>query len=64
MSGQNKGKKKRAPKRLRKPVTLTLSDTARQMGQILADFKGITFARLVEMLLRDELRKAGKLPPE
>lgn len=66
MSGQNKGKprKKVAPKRIRKPVTLTLSDEALECGKILAEFQGIPFARLVEMLLRKELRAAGKLPPE
>lgn len=50
--------------RKRKNVTLTLSDEARQMGATLANERGIPFARLVEELVRRELRKVGLLPPE
>lgn len=50
--------------RKRKNITLTLSDEARHMGATLASERGLPFARLVEELLRRELRNVGLLKPE
>lgn len=50
--------------RRKKSVNLTISSDARMFGEELAAARGIKFTQLVEMLLRAELRAAGKLPPE
>jgi UDP-3-O-acyl-N-acetylglucosamine deacetylase len=50
--------------RRKKSVNLTISADARRFGEELAAARGIKFTQLVEMLLRTELRAAGKLPPE
>lgn len=55
---------KKMTTRKRKNVTLTLSEEARQMGGTLAEERGIPFARLVEELIRRELRAVGLLRPE
>lgn len=50
--------------RTRIAVNLTLSEEARKNGKALAEKRGIKFAQLVEMLIRDELRSAGIIPNE
>lgn len=59
-----KPKSKKMPIRKRKNVNITLSPEAREMGATLAEDRGVPFARLVEELLRRELRKVGLLKPE
>lgn len=52
------------PKRKRKATNLTLSETARVMGDALAESRGMRFSQLVEQLIRRELARAGKLPAD
>jgi hypothetical protein len=55
-------KRKAKPKKT--TTTLTLSDQAREGGKILARSRGTNLTQLVERMLREELVKAGKLPPD
>lgn len=58
--------KKRKPAKpiTKKTTTLTLSDEARELGKILARSRGTNLTQMVERWLREELVKAGKLPPD
>lgn len=57
-------KPKRAPKRVRKSYSLTLTKEAHDKGVHLAALRGIQFSPFVEGLIRKELRAAKLLPPE
>jgi len=52
--------KKNSIKRV--PTNITLTELAKKNGMELAELRGMSFAQLLEQLLREELAKAGKIP--
>lgn len=52
------------PKRIRKKTNMTLSELVKKEGPKLAKLRGMNFSQLVERLVREELVRSGKLPPE
>jgi hypothetical protein len=57
-------KKKSATTPKKKGTELTISDVAKTGGANLAKERGTNLTQLVERLIRQELVRAGKLPPE